>query len=117
MSGYKDMRDILAAEAQGDDGARLAIEVFVHRIVLTVGAYFTLLEGRGALVFGGGIGTHSPEIRARRGELACLDVDLDPRLNTRNALGRISTFGARAVYVFRTNEEHLIARELARLLR
>jgi acetate kinase len=44
-------------------------------------------------------------------------VDLDPRLNTRNALGRISTFGSRAVYVFRTNEEDLIARDLARLLR
>ena len=68
----ENMRDILAAEAQGDDGARLAIEIFVHRIVLTVGAYFTLLERRGALVFGGGIGTHSPDTRARRGELACL---------------------------------------------
>jgi hypothetical protein len=44
-------------------------------------------------------------------------VDLDPRLNTRDALGRISTFGARTVYVFRTNEEHLIAHGLARLLR
>jgi acetate kinase len=109
------MRDILAAEAQGDDGARLAIEVFVHRIVLTVGAYFTLLEGRGALVFGGGIGTHSPEIRERvAAGLRAWDVDLDPLLNTRNALGRISMLGARAVYVFRTNEEHLIARELAR---
>jgi acetate kinase len=117
LSGRKDMREILAAEAQGDDGARLAIEVFVHRIVLTVGAYFTLLEGRGALVFGGGVGTHSPEIRARvAAGLRAWDVDLDPELNTRNALGRISVPGARAVYVFRTNEEHLIARELARLL-
>ena len=117
LSGSKDMRDILAAEKQGDDRARLAIEVFVHRIVLTVGAYFTLLEGRGPLVFGGGIGTHSPEIRARiAAGLRAWDVDLDPELNTRNALGRISVPGARAVYVFRTNEEHLIARELARLL-
>jgi acetate kinase len=117
LSGSKDMRDILAAEAQGDDRARLAIEVFVHRIVLTVGAYFTLLEGRGALVFGGGIGTHSPEIRARvAAGLRAWDVDLDPQLNTRDALGRISAFGARAAYVFRTNEEHLIAHELARLL-
>ena len=73
LSGSKDMRDIIAAEAHGDDRARLAIEVFVHRIVLTVGAYFTLLEGYGALVFGGGIGTHSTgNTRARRGELARL---------------------------------------------
>ena len=65
LAGTKDMRAILAAAAQEDDAARLAIEVFVHRIVMTVGAYFTLLEGRGDLVFGGGIGTHSPDIRAR----------------------------------------------------
>ena len=117
LSGCKDMRDILAAEARGDDGARLAIEVFVHRIVLTVGAYFTLLEGRGALVFGGGIGTHSPEIRARIASgLRAWDVELDPRLNAGKALGRISPPGARAVFMFRTNEERLIAREVARVL-
>lgn len=117
LSGCKDMRDILAAEAHGDDAARLAIEVFVHRIVMTVGAYFTLLEGRGALVFGGGIGTHSPEIRARvAAGLRAWDVELDPRLNTRDALGLISRSGARAAYVFRTDEERLIAHELVRLL-
>lgn len=117
LSGCKDMREIVAAEAQGDERARLAVEVFVHRIVLTAGAYFTLLDGRGALVFGGGIGTHSPEIRARiAAGLRAWDVDLDPRLNAQGALGRISRPDARAVYVFRTNEEHLIARELVRLL-
>ena len=84
---------------------------------MTVGAYFTLLEGRGALVFGGGIGTHSPEIRARvAAGLRAWNVDLDPHLNTRNAPGRISRSGARAAYVFRTDEERLIARELVRLL-
>jgi acetate kinase len=118
LSGSKDMREIVAAESRGDDAARLAIEVFVHRIVLTAGAYFTLLEGDGALVFGGGIGSHSPEIRTRiAAGLRAWDVDLDPRLNAKNALGRISPSGGRAVYVFRTNEEHLIAREVARLLR
>ena len=115
LSGHKDMREILAAEAQGDDGARLAIEVFVHRIVLTVGAYFTLLNGAGALEFDGGIGTNSPEIRARiAAGLPAWQVDLDPQLNACNAPGRISLPGTRAVYVFRTDEEQLIARELAR---
>jgi acetate kinase len=84
---------------------------------MTVGAYFTLLEGRAALVFGGGIGSHSPEIRARvAAGLRAWDLDLDPELNARSAPGRISAPGARAVYVFRTNEEQLIAREVARLL-
>jgi len=44
-------------------------------------------------------------------------VDLDPGLNTPGAFGRISKPGTRAVHVFRTNEEQLIAREVARLLR
>lgn len=118
LSGSKDMRAILAAAAQDDDAARLAIEVFVHRIVMTAGAYFTLLEGRGTLVFGGGIGTHSPDIRARvAAGLRAWDVGLDPGSNTTGALGRISRPGTRAVYVFRTNEEQLIAREVARMLR
>lgn len=118
LSGSKDMREIVSAEARGDDTARLAIEVFVHRIVLTVGAYFTLLEGRGALVFGGGIGSHSPGIRARvAAALRAWDVDLDPSLNAASAPGRISPPAARAVYLFRTNEEQLIAREVGQLLR
>ena len=115
LSGHKDMRDILSAAAQLDDGARLAIEVFVHRVVLTVGAYFTLLDGAGALVFGGGIGTNSSEVRARIATgLRAWQVELDPQLNACNVPGRISMPGARAAYVFRTDEEHLIARELAR---
>jgi acetate kinase len=57
-----------------------------------------------------------PNTRVATG-LRAWEVTLDPRLNTRNALGRICMSGARAVYVFRTNEEHLIACELARLLR
>jgi acetate kinase len=62
--------------------------------------------------------THSPQIRARiTAGLRARNVDLDPRLNAADALGRISTSSARAAYVFRTNEEHLIARELVRPLR
>ncbi len=44
------------------------MRLFVRRVVQRVGAYLTLLDGRGALVFGGGIGTNSPEIRRRVAE-------------------------------------------------
>jgi acetate kinase len=110
LSGSKDMRAILAAEAQEDDAARLAIEIFVHRIVMTAGAYFTLLEGRERW-YGGG--THS-RLTARVWRLRARDVDLDPGLN--DGAGPVSGPNT-AVYVFRTNEEQLIAREVARMLR
>jgi len=78
LCGLSDMRTILAAESGGDAEARFALDLFCHRIVLSVGAYFKLLNGDGALVFGGGIGTNSPEIRERvcRG-LGAWNVELD----------------------------------------
>ena len=117
LAGTADMRAILAAEARGDPGAALALRVFVRRIVSTVGAYFTLLHGRGALVFGGGIGTHAAEIRRRvAAGLAAWNVALDPERNAANAPGRISAAGSRDVLVARTDEESIVAQEVARSL-
>jgi acetate kinase len=108
------MRRILAAAGRGDARARLALDVFCRRIVLTVGAYLTLLDGEGVVVFGGGIGTNSPDIRARVAEgLAAWDIVLDDERNRRNAPGRISAAGARAVFALPTDEESVIAREVA----
>lgn len=117
LGGSSDMRELLAAESGGDESAALAIDVFVRRIVMTVGAYLTLLGGRGMLVFGGGIGTHSPVIRRRIMQgLRAFDVKIDTRLNEQNAPGRISTPAGRGVFVFETDEETMIAREVARML-
>lgn len=117
LCGLSDMRAILAAEAGGDADARFALELFCHRIVLSVGAYFTLLNGEGALVFGGGVGTNSPEIRERVCQgLGAWDVELDRESNTRNEPGRISTRDSRAVFALRTNESAVIARAVDRHL-
>jgi acetate kinase len=117
MTGASDMRDVLRAEAEGDERAAVAVALFVRRVVALVGAYLTLLRGRGALVFGGGIGTHSAEIRARvAAGLRAWDVDLDPDRNAANAPGRISRDGTRSVYAFETDEERLIARNAHALL-
>ena len=114
LAGTSDMREILAAEARGEPGARLALDLFCHRLVLTVGGYLTLLEGQGALVFGGGIGTHSPQIRRQvAAGLRAWNVSLDEAANTRNEPGRISAAGSRAVFALRTDEESMIARAVA----
>jgi acetate kinase len=117
MTGSSDMRDVLRAEAEGDERAAVAVALFVRRVVALVGAYFTLLRGHGALVFGGGIGTHSVEIRARvAAGLGAWDVDLDPDRNASGAPGRISRDGTRPVYGLETDEERLIARSAHALL-
>ena len=117
LAGSADVRELLAAEAAGDARAALALSIFVHRIVATVGAYWTLLAGRGPLVFGGGIGSHSPEIRLRiAAGLAAWGVALDTQRNAEVGPGRISMPGTRPTYVFETNEEQVIARETARCL-
>lgn len=57
-----DMRTLLDS---GSARARLAIEMFCHRARKYLGAYLAVLGGADAVLFGGGIGEHAPEIRAR----------------------------------------------------
>jgi acetate kinase len=113
LAGDADLRHVLAAEAAGSERARVAVALFVRRIVMTVGAYLTLLGGRGSVVFGGGIGTHSAEIRRRVAEgLAAWNVALDADRNLEaDVRGAIGLPTARPVYVFETDEERLIARD------
>jgi len=117
LAGSDDLRKVLHAQTAGDERADAAVELFVRRIVTTVGAYLTLLGGRGALVFGGGIGAGSPEIRERVGRgLAAWNVALDPERNAAGAPGRLSAEGTRPVYAFDTDEERPIARAVHRVV-
>ena len=117
VGGSADMRELLRVEERGDRRAALAIAIFVRRIVATVGAYLTLLEGEGSLVFGGGIGENSPAIRERVcAGLAAWNVWLDPARNAAKAPGQISADGSRPVYVVGTDEETIIARAVQEVL-
>ncbi len=117
VGGADDVRVLLQREAAGDERAALALALFVHRIAATVGAYFTLLAGEGALVFGGGIGEHAGEIRRRVATgLAVWGIALDPARNAASVPGPIAAPSSRPVYVITTDEESLIAAEVARLL-
>ncbi len=114
LAGSADLREVLAAEARGERRAQVAVALYVRRIVATVGAYLTLLGGEGDLVFGGGVGTHSAEIRRRVVEgLAAWGASLDPQRNRSGEPGRLSPEGARGVFVFATDEERWIARAVA----
>lgn len=115
--GSNDMRDILKAIADGSATAKLALDVFIHRIVKYVGAYAAVLNGFDALVFTAGIGENVPLVR----ELVCaqlgyLGVRLDPALNQARALTISRPGSLPAVLVIPTNEELMIVRETLQIL-
>jgi acetate kinase len=121
LSGVgNDMRAIQSAAAGGNERARLALEVFVHRLAKAVAALVTSLDRLDALVFTGGIGEHSTEVRSLvLARLAFLGLAEDPEANARHGRatgGRISRDGPVLALVVPTNEELMIARDTVRLV-
>jgi len=85
LAGTGDMREILARAAAGDAQAELAREVYLHRLAGSVAAMTAALGGLDALVFTGGVGENSAEIRSRAADrLGFLGVFVD---NDRNGTG------------------------------
>ncbi len=115
-----DMREVMQAET-GNERAALAIEMFCDRVRKCIGAYLAVPGKVEAVIFGGGIGEHSAEIRARicRG-LEHLGIVLDENCNRdlTSRGGRFSTFDSTiALWVIPLQEELYIARATTRLLR
>lgn len=111
-----DVRDLLACRGR-DTRAAEAIDVFVYQLKKAVGALAAALGGLDVLVFSGGIGEHSAEIRAAICEgLAFLGVVLDGTAN-RSSAPLISAPGGRVqVRVIPTDEESWMASEACRVL-
>jgi acetate kinase len=79
LAGTGDMRELLARD---DDAARLALDVYVHRLRASIAAMAAAMGGIDALVFTGGVGEHAPAVRAAAASgLAFLGVALDPHRN------------------------------------
>jgi acetate kinase len=120
LSGVSnDMRTVLAAAAAGNQRARLALEVFVHRLAKAIAAMVISLDRLDALIFTGGIGENSAIVRSRvLARLAFLGVAEDAEANAQNGRatrGRISANGTVVAMVVPTDEELMIARDTARL--
>ncbi len=78
-SGSGDMRDVLAGRAAGDADARLAFDVYVHRLRAGIAAMAAALGGLDLLAFTGGVGEHLPEVRtAALAGLGFLGLDTVP---------------------------------------
>ncbi len=125
LSGHgNDLRDIEARAAEGDDRARLAVQVFSHRVRKYVGAYAAVMGGLDGVVCTGGIGENAVGMRRRilqrldfLGLVLDEDLNADARVDDAHPVARISADQSRvAALVVKTNEELSIARQAAALV-
>ncbi len=114
-----DMRDLLDVY-DTNDHAKLAIDMFVGRVVDYIGQYYFELKGADALVFTAGIGENSVPIRKMIiDRLAFLGIKLDEDANDKHGVEtKITTDDSkRAAYVIPTNEELEIARDVQNFMK
>jgi acetate kinase len=110
-----DMGELLGLAGQGHERARLAIDLFCHRVRKYLAAYLAVIGGGQAVAFGGGIGERGTEVRRRVCEgLEWAGLVLDPARNAapEGHAAPIHADGSRlGTYVVRVDEEGVIARD------
>ncbi len=112
-----DVRELINTD---DPAARLALDVFVHRVRKYLGAYLAVLGGGDAVLFGGGIGEHQPVLRQRiLAGMEWAGIRLAPEAN-RAAQGREARISAAdspvEAWVVPVDEETVLADEVLRLI-
>ncbi len=116
----RDIRDVEAAAGQGNRDAALAIEMFCYRVRKYIGQYMAVVGKPEAIIFGGGIGEHAEQVRARicRGlEHLGVAIDLERNRAANGCELRFSSDRSEVkLYVIPLDEELYIARAAARLL-
>ncbi len=120
LAGANDMREIHRLIEAGDARARLALDVYTHRLRKYIGSYAAALGGLDVLSFTAGVGENDAVVRAEAcAGLEFLGIEIDPERNTGRVTRPtvISTDSARVtVLVVPTNEELEIAQQALSLL-
>ena len=124
LSGVSsDMREILKAAGEGNDRALLAVEAFCYKVKKYIGAFWAALGGLDILVFTGGIGENSAEVRARvcqglagKGVILEESLNRDPQFKGEAAAVISTEDSPVTVLVVPTDEERMIARETVRAI-
>jgi acetate kinase len=113
VGGVNDMREIAGLARQGNDSARLAVEMYCYRIKKYIGAYTAVLGHVDALVFTGGIGENAADIRFRAcTALLNIGIEVDPKKNNldSNEVREIQSHNSSVkILVIPTDEELEIA--------
>jgi acetate kinase len=108
----QDVRDLRKYALKGNKRAKLALDMFAHRVAFFIGGYMALLRGLDALVFSAGIGEHAWHVRRDICRyLEPLGVLMDYELNKKNHLLVSKPSSKVKIYIMPTNEELQIARE------
>ncbi len=115
LCGVKDMREVHQLANEGNEQARIAIEMYCYRICKYVGAYYTILGGLDVLVFTAGVGENDPIIRESVCDrLVALGIRIDQKRN-QTSTGQIFSISGEnekvKVLVISTNEEIEIAQQ------
>jgi acetate kinase len=124
LAGTGDMREVLSRAAAGDERAILGRDVYLHRLRASIAAMTATLGGLDVLVFTGGVGENSAEIRSRAADgLAFLGVRVDEKRNTLAKAARggedweITAPGAPVrTFVIAAREDRQIAAEVRAVL-
>ncbi len=115
-----DMRDLEDAAADGNERAKLALDMYAFRVKKYIGSYAAVMGGVDAIIFTGGIGENGCDMREDiMKDFEFLGVDFDPKANDglRGKEKEISKEGSKTnVWVIPTNEELVIARDTVEIL-
>ena len=115
-----DDRDIEKAAAEGNERAKLAIDTFVYQVIGYIGRFAAQMDGVDVITFAGGVGENGIEVREEIcNSLSFLGIKIDKEKN--NCRGKeveISTPDSKVkVFVVPTNEELMIARDTAEIVK
>jgi acetate kinase len=115
-----DMREVLAEMKNGDKKAQYAFDIFCYRIRKYIGAYTAAMGGVDAVIFTGGIGENSPDVRREScKDLEFLGIAIDDASNASDEKEKtISPAGSKTrVLVIPTNEELVIALDTMKIVK
>ena len=115
-----DDRDIEKAAAEGNERAKLALDIFIYQVIGYIGRFAAQMDGVDAITFAGGVGENGIEVREEIcNSLSFLGIKIDKEKN--NCRGKeveISTPDSKVkVFVVPTNEELMIARDTAEIVK
>ncbi len=116
-----DMRDIENAVAEGNERARLALDIYEYRIIKYIGSYLSALNGADVIVFTGGVGENQTSTRQKVCDhMQYLGVEIDKELNTktRGKEALLSTPESKIkIVVIPTDEEFMIASDTKEIVK
>jgi len=118
ISNYSSMKDVVELMKKGDIMATLAFEMFIYKIVKTIGSYWMILKNLDAIVFSGGIGEYSFTVRKAIIEniSKLMQINFNINANNQNRVTISNSNSKVKLFVIPTDEELYIANEAKSLL-